>query len=163
MAVSVTAHPRSRGENIPSHRRGRAHWGSSPLTRGKLNCFCACDVCRGLIPAHAGKTQSGPVVMGVCRAHPRSRGENKDALAAVKGTAGSSPLTRGKHVQRDVDFHDPGLIPAHAGKTARPSCASPWTTAHPRSRGENEGHAVALDGVAGSSPLTRGKRGLHRA
>ena len=51
-----------------------------------------------------------------------------------------------------------GLIPAHAGKTrtaqARPSSAG----AHPRSRGENPLMVDAPACVAGSSPLTRGKR-----
>ena len=52
-------------------------------------------------------------------AHPRVGGENKDALAAVKGTAGSSPRGRGKR-QQDVTVQDlEGLIPAWAGKTLR--------------------------------------------
>ena len=33
------------------------------------------------------------------RAHPRSRGENRDAGGWSAGGAGSSPLTRGKHDQ----------------------------------------------------------------
>ena len=52
----VTAHPRSRGENIDmalSEYEGR---GSSPLTRGKLNFRQGQISALGLIPAHAGKT-----------------------------------------------------------------------------------------------------------
>ena len=55
-----------------------------------------------------------------------------------------------------------GLIPAHAGKTARATSAARTGGAHPRSRGENG----CVHGVAalheGSSPLTRGKHDLRR-
>ena len=48
--------------------------------------------------------------------------------------------------------------PPHTGKTRHPSCASCRTSAHPRSRGENVFWASIRSCVAGSSPLTRGKR-----
>ena len=94
---------------------------------------------RRLIPAHAGKTSARPSTASSGRAHPRSRGENVLDLPLLTGGA--------------------RLIPAHAGKTQpteRPS-HEPW--AHPRSRGENAASASASHRVAGSSPLTRGKRG----
>ena len=70
---------------------------------------------------------------------------------------GSSPLTRGKLVHFLSRNLLVGLIPAHAGKTsARPSSRRP-RAAHPRSRGENRGHAPASSRRGGSSPLTRGK------
>ena len=76
---------------------------------------------------------------------------------------GSSPLTRGKRGILRTSRSVVGLIPAHAGKT-RASLVSAWAgAAHPRSRGEN---TEATRGAAlkrGSSPLTRGKRGLHGA
>ena len=50
------------------------------------------------------------------------------------------------------------LIPAHAGKTTRPTQPPCRREAHPRSRGENPLLAVPLPGGLGSSPLTRGKR-----
>ena len=54
-------------------------------------------------------------------AHPRSRGENDEAVPERPGGCGSSPLTRGK--LPDVNSLGPhlGLIPAHAGKTSRPN------------------------------------------
>ena len=70
---------------------------------------------------------------------------------------GSSPLTRGKLAAGGRQLSMMGLIPAHAGKTARPR---PWEgarPAHPRSRGENEAAIQAGADTAGSSPLTRGK------
>ena len=55
-----------------------------------------------------------------------------------------------------------GLIPAHAGKTSKDSSTESVQWAHPRSRGENGvSHEIGC-GVAGSSPLTRGKRRLGR-
>ena len=49
------------------------------------------------------------------------------------------------------------LIPAHAGKTSKPSLSCAGQKAHPRSRGENEIFVALLMGLMGSSPLTRGK------
>ena len=52
----LPAHPRSRGENIPTRGRVASLLGSSPLTRGKRCRVTLSVLCRGLIPAHAGKT-----------------------------------------------------------------------------------------------------------
>ena len=91
---------------------------------------------------------------------------------------GSSPLTRGKrnagirsvarsrlipaHAGKTRGSGDveglAGLIPAHAGKTMPPKGPKEPSTAHPRSRGENEMSAQVSAVAAGSSPLTRGKR-----
>ena len=54
-----------------------------------------------------------------------------------------------------------GLIPAHAGKTSPHDAAAPQARAHPRSRGENYPMWAATQRRAGSSPLTRGKRGWY--
>ena len=51
------------------------------------------------------------------------------------------------------------LIPAHAGKTQPAHVRATSLRAHPRSRGENFGDTVRMLCSAGSSPLTRGKRG----
>ena len=152
------AHPRSRGENIyffsALHRRG----GSSPLTRGKQYGIRACVCEGGLIPAHAGKTTRAARPAPPVTAHPRSRGENVDQLAATPWKMGSSPLTRGKLPNPGHARPPGGLIPAHAGKTSRPRMKPSMTRAHPRSRGENPSRASAKASRNGSSPLTRGKR-----
>ena len=52
---------------------------------------------------------------------------------------------------------DIGLIPAHAGKTAVVPRRRGFSTAHPRSRGENRRARSSVIAPPGSSPLTRGK------
>ena len=155
----MRAHPRSRGEN-PDRAAGPGQVvGSSPLTRGKQDdCGRGC-LSVGLIPAHAGKTKALEISLRRCGAHPRSRGENDVRVVRRARIWGSSPLTRGKLAAETGRTYEEGLIPAHAGKTLRPSRASSPTRAHPRSRGENRTRGIEVPGFQGSSPLTRGKPG----
>ena len=74
--------------------------------------------------------------------------------------AGSSPLTRGKHRPWRRSRRSGRLIPAHAGKTGHLHRREIVDAAHPRSRGENTPPQDEDDCYTGSSPLTRGKRGL---
>ena len=92
------------------------------------------------------------------KAHPRSRGENRWALAWNVPVTGSSPLTRGKPARNLFGDALDRLIPAHAGKTDAFPRAYLCPGAHPRSRGENSGVVQISLPSAGSSPLTRGKR-----
>ena len=112
-----------------------------------------------LIPAHAGKTCFGTLMITILRAHPRSRGENVNAIAGGTKETGSSPLTRGKQLDAASVPNKVGLIPAHAGKTRVAAGELGYSRAHPRSRGENAPETSDKDVVTGSSPLTRGK--LH--
>ena len=116
---SLTAHPRSRGENHPERSQGAQRRGSSPLTRGKPSHPARRGPLPGLIPAHAGKTSSRSSIQWIEAAHPRSRGENRMRHGPGPWRPGSSPLTRGKQHRghRRSGLHR--LIPAHAGKTAR--------------------------------------------
>ena len=131
------AHPRSRGENHEGTEIVGFIVGSSPLTRGKLLCRLLALRRHGLIPAHAGKTDT-PFARAVTHAaHPRSRGENSKDGGFKWLASGSSPLTRGKPGHLQVLRKAPGLIPAHAGKTAPRTASQHSSRAHPRSRGEN--------------------------
>ena len=117
---SSAAHPRSRGENDPPANPGLPFVGSSPLTRGKrVGLGAALPVMR-LIPAHAGKTRRTWGGASGHAAHPRSRGENASDLGRRFRSCGSSPLTRGKPHHLGCNVCNPGLIPAHAGKTRPP-------------------------------------------
>ena len=131
------AHPRSRGENDPDRHLCLLTTGSSPLTRGKRVTINIDADQAGLIPAHAGKTQSPRAVPPPQTAHPRSRGENRQVPQRHPVRGGSSPLTRGKPRGCYRAVNARGLIPAHAGKTAGPLLAPSRPEAHPRSRGEN--------------------------
>ena len=111
------AHPRSRGENLSALIDGSGQKGSSPLTRGKRSRANFFRPVRGLIPAHAGKTDQESPQRAIRGAHPRSRGENPARSRLRSRVAGSSPLTRGKQQDADRLACPPGLIPAHAGKT----------------------------------------------
>ena len=153
----TTAHPRSRGENPTNHTLSVQSCGSSPLTRGKPHANEVFIFGFRLIPAHAGKTTTYAGNITVLRAHPRSRGENLSSLVDAYGPAGSSPLTRGKRPALRPSRLARRLIPAHAGKTSRTCSAPSVSTAHPRSRGENNLHEDTVTRIRGSSPLTRGK------
>ena len=135
----VRAHPRSRGENSALAISPGTNVGSSPLTRGKRDPPADRTNRRGLIPAHAGKTDLRPSRSAPWAAHPRSRGENHSAIRRAESWSGSSPLTRGKPAVAPRPRRDYWLIPAHAGKT---------DAALPRPLRKR-----------GSSPLTRGKLG----
>ena len=54
--IGVSAHPRSRGENLEEDSGLVDFLGSSPLTRGKPLEAHGESLAEGLIPAHAGKT-----------------------------------------------------------------------------------------------------------
>ena len=152
-----SAHPRSRGENTAFFRWAHGAGGSSPLTRGKRRITHVVRVIGGLIPAHAGKTIRLTRRIRLPRAHPRSRGENRQLCMTILRGIGSSPLTRGKPTV-PLDFNVVGgLIPAHAGKTLMRGSDTRNGQAHPRSRGENLATFALGLGVGGSSPLTRGK------
>ena len=159
---ALTAHPRSRGENDPGSTQPERLMGSSPLTRGKRHVDRRRPELRRLIPAHAGKTRRGMKYRGAFTAHPRSRGENRARRDFLVARDGSSPLTRGKHLDGDGRHPVGRLIPAHAGKTHPPPGRACPPSAHPRSRGENLSSSLAIVSLDGSSPLTRGKL-RHRA
>ena len=71
------AHPRSRGENARMSVAVTDSGGSSPLTRGKHPRRPPHRPRTGLIPAHAGKTETSTRSSRGAAAHPRSRGENR--------------------------------------------------------------------------------------
>ena len=131
--------------------------GSSPLTRGKRSYGEAGSTWDGLIPAHAGKTETPSADARLSKAHPRSRGENNWTRPPCPTRSGSSPLTRGKHRPTGNPRGNQGLIPAHAGKTCGSGGRARSMRAHPRSRGENAFVVAYNKSETGSSPLTRGK------
>ena len=150
------AHPRSRGENSDDTAARQPNEGSSPLTRGKLLARRVARRHGGLIPTHAGKTDALRRYPTQAQAHPHSRGENHMPSDNGMSYSGSSPLTRGKHVECEQIPRLQGPIPAHAGKTCRSRQVQPGVSAHPHSCGENSPASGVRTRFQGSSPLTRG-------
>ena len=131
---------------------------SSPLTRGKRNLDRLTQALQGLIPAHAGKTPRARASHPSWRAHPRSHGENVVFPLLILAGLGSSPLTRGKQCQHEIEGHQARLIPTQAGKTNSYAGSTGRTWVHPRPRGENSSRSSRGSSTPGSSPLTRGKQ-----
>ena len=155
--IATWAHPRSRGENNSCSSACRSAGGASPLTRGKPAADSVPSTRVGRIPAHAGKTVRRQGAAPDRRAHPRSRGENRELRLLQLPLGGASPLTRGKRKWVYGIITAAGRIPAHAGKTRNDNVQSTSVRAHPRSRGENLIGVAADLSAQGASPLTRGK------
>ena len=130
--------------------------GSSPLTRGALECFYGAGGFGGLIPDHAGSTRGRSACTLRGGAHPRSRGEHCSSTPTIRTMTGSSPLTRGALNFTVCKLSYIRLIPAHAGSTRPPIPRPSPSRAHPRSRGEH-GRLVASLRVAGAHPRSRGE------
>ena len=75
----------------------------------------------------------------------------------------SSPLTQRKLRQTGLFPSFRGLIPARAGKTARPQSRSRAAAAHPRAGGENFVSSRRRGRSSGSSPRGRGKPSATQA
>ena len=88
--------------------------------------------------------------------HPRSRGEYKLVITPHGRREGSSPLSRGILLTKNLRVTKIRIIPALAGNTHFWMSPSPWGWDHPRSRGEYLRDWDQGAPVIGSSPLSRG-------
>ena len=92
-------HPRIRGEHTPSPPTAGLHSGSSPHTRGARQAPASRGSGLGIIPAYAGSTSEAPSTSRAQGDHPRIRGEHCHFLPFDNCGAGSSPHTRGAHLE----------------------------------------------------------------
>ena len=152
------AHPRSRGADETGQGETGQGEGSSPLARGGLVVGADCAVGSGLIPARAGRTGGWRGDHVDWRAHPRSRGADDLNAMRLSVGGGSSPLARGGRLSRSPARRVVRLIPARAGRTSPSGSAVRRPTAHPRSRGADQGDQEWPWPFTGSSPLARGGR-----
>ena len=133
-----------------------AEMGSSPHTRGALGSLSAGHVLGRIIPAYAGSTVAEQCTHWVSSDHPRIRGEHLPRNRFRDDRHGSSPHTRGAHLQQPQSTRTGGIIPAYAGSTCEASLRYRATADHPRIRGEHaEADGARLE-AEGSSPHTRG-------
>ena len=71
----------------------------------------------GIIPAHAGLTESPLVCFGFAWDYPRACGAHSFLIPAKADTLGSSPRMRGSLFAESGEEAILGIIPAHAGLT----------------------------------------------
>ena len=129
-------HPRSRGVySMWRYSRGEAE-GSSPLARGLLGETAVPVHILGIIPARAGFTVGGGIVVLRAGDHPRSRG-------VYPGYGGNLDL-------------NVWIIPARAGFTPDAAILRVPARDHPRSRGVYRPRTRLGSTRLGSSPLARG-------
>ena len=90
-----------------------------------------------IIPAYAGSTGSISSGAGLRKDHPRIRGEHMSSTDKTEALGGSSPHTRGAHLQELAIGDSRRIIPAYAGSTGHDTSRSTKGQDHPRIRGEH--------------------------
>ncbi len=96
----LAVHPRLRGELKLSLVESVLVLGSSPLTRGTLTPVNKEDRPKRFIPAYAGNSHASSRLSSLNSVHPRLRGELRGTEGVIKVAPGSSPLTRGTHLNK---------------------------------------------------------------
>ena len=174
-------HPRACGEHAGEEAPQFVHEGSSPRMRGTPSRPLRASCRRGIIPAHAGNTQTVLDMNGKDGDHPRACGEHTTIITPLRLRLGDHPRACGEHFDDDSRvIHDVGssprmrgtllaanyvidclrIIPAHAGNTGVTFSPTPWSWDHPRACGEHRGHANLRVLSRGSSPRMRGTPGF---
>ena len=122
----------------------------TPYSRRNPSCMM------GIIPAHAGNTLRIDVIEYAIGDHPRTCGEHFIRAERACCGKGSSPHMRGTPWPSAVFCRAPGIIPAHAGNTARHNVSKSPRPDHPRTCGEHLPTASVFHPLTGSSPHMRG-------
>ena len=130
--------------------------GSSPHTRGAHPHRQGALGADGIIPAYAGSTSPLPTMPGWRQDHPRIRGEHNACAVGFIEHGGSSPHTRGAHVDPESLTLEDRIIPAYAGSTKTERRGGRRPRDHPRIRGEHRRMPRGRLRAWGSSPHTRG-------
>ena len=149
-------HPRACGEHVGNVPLPRQQRGSSPRMRGTHWILQCCRMKRGIIPAHAGNTVCDRFCNDSSRDHPRACGEHKATTKAAAFGSGSSPRMRGTPTLECSCLNGTGIIPAHAGNTARRKTPDGQARDHPRACGEHCRYRAFGSRRLGSSPRMRG-------
>ncbi len=110
------------------------------------------------IPAGAGNTESGMVMVNEQAVYPRWRGEHRIDSPRLRTAAGLSPLARGTPLPVPPCCFRSRFIPAGAGNTVVDAHKASLFQVYPRWRGEHRFTALIASIPSGLSPLARGTR-----
>ena len=149
-------HPRACGEHGFLKLNFLRDQGSSPRMRGTRLMTSCIMLAPGIIPAHAGNTNTETVREDARRDHPRACGEHSVCVVVTSGDTGSSPRMRGTLGPVKADANSLGIIPAHAGNTLWRVLRGVSVGDHPRACGEHWACAWVAFRSWGSSPRMRG-------
>ena len=130
--------------------------GSSPRMRGAAMGISLDEVCRRIIPAHAGSRCCRRLRLSSGWDHPRACGEQLDGLAALTMDSGSSPRMRGADGASGFHAAADRIIPAHAGSRSTSGHLLARPGDHPRACGEQSLVYCCRAITDGSSPRMRG-------
>ena len=108
------------------------------------------------IPAGAGNTFAGAVVVFDKSVYPRWRGEHTKSISAAVAGIGLSPLARGTRDSVLTATINRRFIPAGAGNTFRFLPNIRKYSVYPRWRGEHDRPTTQNNPATGLSPLARG-------
>ena len=149
-------HPRACGEHDGSKTCTITDVGSSPRMRGTPTMLILAIVVLGIIPAHAGNTQSRCGDFTCAWDHPRACGEHQCPRGHISTSWGSSPRMRGTPTHTKRQPTTAGIIPAHAGNTSDFTALMVFPRDHPRACGEHLHVHNRPHMRTGSSPRMRG-------
>ena len=156
MTAVLRDHPRACGEHSRPDHPTRYPRGSSPRMRGTLIMTANTTRRCGIIPAHAGNTNTYDNFACACGDHPRACGEHVIIRSFPRVMGGSSPRMRGTLGGAVLVDDLAGIIPAHAGNTRAVSRSIAASRDHPRACGEHCFRPLWRRRFLGSSPRMRG-------
>ena len=154
--MTLSVHPRLRGELFARKGDEIGYTGSSPLTRGTRAAHRIKNRFHRFIPAYAGNSAGKVLRRRSLTVHPRLRGELSGAVVEALIVGGSSPLTRGTPGSNVRPKDVLRFIPAYAGNSQDTHLVRDLPSVHPRLRGELTIRISMVICTSGSSPLTRG-------
>ena len=152
------AHPRMRGDHAHILGTWDGVSGPPPHARGSRALGCEHEAGHGPTPACAGITGRLVARPRRARAHPRMRGDHRDARERNIDLGGPPPHARGSRVLLPAGRQHQRPTPACAGITTLRRLYPHLTTAHPRMRGDHPSRARGAGRCGGPPPHARGSR-----
>ena len=155
--VTLSDHPRLRGENFASNRHTSQLDGPPPPARGEHRQFALHRRPCRTTPACAGRTGLADLAHGQSSDHPRLRGENYAVGHRPSARRGPPPPARGERGGSSLPPCLSRTTPACAGRTKPFRPFFMGFADHPRLRGENAAATWAFLKTVGPPPPARGE------